>query len=211
MKAGRALLVATMIASVATASMAQGRGGNIQRRGDTLTEQQRQSIRTLRERHRREATELRSRHRDQMERALPPAARQRLEQRRNQLQREGRMFERQQQMGRGRAGQFQRRAGIGGRGGPGVIRGGGAGIGGRGGPGVMGGGRAGIGGRGGPGVMGGGRAGIGGRGGPGVMGGGRAGIGGRGGPPLRGRMIGPRGRGAVPPDSGVGGRVRDGR
>jgi hypothetical protein len=189
MKVGRLVLAVAMLAGVATTSIAQGRGGIVQRRGDTLTTQQRQSLRDLRERHQKEITELRSRHREQMERTLPPAALQRLEQRRNQLQREGRMFERQQ-MARGRAGLMQGRMGMDGRGGQ--MQG-----------------RMGMGGRG---ALMQGRMGMGMGGRAGLM---QGGMGGRAGPPLqmRGRLIGPRGRGGLlPPDSGaVRGRVRDGR
>ena len=176
MKVGRFLLAVALLAGVAATSTAQGRGGIVQRRGDTLTTQQRQTLRDLRERHQKEMSELRSRHREQMERALPPAALQRLEQRRHQLQREGRMFERQQ-MARSRAGMMQGRMRMDGRG---AQMQGGMGMGGRG----------------------------------GLMQG-RMGMGGRGGPPLqmRGRFIGPPGRGGMlPPDSGaIRGRVRDGR
>jgi hypothetical protein len=115
MKVGRMMLAATLIASVSTGLVAQGRGGAPPRRGDAMTEQQRQSIRELRQRHEREMSELRTRHRNQMERALPPEARRRMEQRRGDLMREGRMLERRQML-RQRGRDMQQRDALGGRG-----------------------------------------------------------------------------------------------
>ncbi len=106
MKARKILLAALLLAAVTATANAQGRGGPPPQRDSIMTQQQRDAVRKLREQQMKEMQDLRARHREQLDKILPPAARERMAQRQQRLLREGRTFERQRmqqrmQMGRG--------------------------------------------------------------------------------------------------------------
>ena len=106
MKARKILLAALLLAGVTATANAQGRGGPPPQRDSVMTQQQRDAVRKLREQQMKEMQDLRARHREQLDKILPPAARQQMALRQQRLLREGRMFERQRmqqrmQMGRG--------------------------------------------------------------------------------------------------------------
>jgi hypothetical protein len=102
MKAGRLVLAAMALAGVALSAGAQGRG-TVPPRQRVMSDEARRELTEMRARHQKEMQELRAKHREQIERVMPPEARERLEQRRRELIREGRMFERQRAL-RGRGG-----------------------------------------------------------------------------------------------------------
>ena len=88
MKARKILLAALLLAGVTATANAQGRGGPPPQRDSVMTQQQRDAVRKLREQQMKEMQDLRARHREQLDKILPPAARQQMALRQQRLLRE---------------------------------------------------------------------------------------------------------------------------
>jgi hypothetical protein len=98
----RMIVLGLALASTSVIAQGQGRGGPPipPARAQLLTPEQQEALRKVRDEQRKERLELQEKHRAQIEKILPPEARERMAQRRQQLIREGRAFERIQR-GRG--------------------------------------------------------------------------------------------------------------